>query len=362
VKFGTSILLLLTFLNTIAGTQTSPAQTNTPPAYNGSSMHMDGVHIPPIPGASFFAKAELETTQTLADGGTVTHRTYNIIARDSRGRTHNENRVWTTTEGSEARLNYIVTFDLDAHARTFIYPATHFARQFILQAPSTGGPKDVKIIDPHPPTVQKEDLGTNFEDDLQLKGSRETRTYPPGVMGNDHPLVITNEYWYSPDLQLNITVKRTDPRFGTQIVHVVNLHREEPDPSLFEVPADYKLVNENGADTPDTAGGTTPASRIRLGGTVQSAQLINRVQPVYPMEARKERIQGTVRLHVIVQKDGAVGQLEVVSGHPLLQQAAVDAVLQWRYRPTLLNGEPVEVDTTIDVIFMLNTKPPVPSS
>jgi len=362
VKFGTSILLLLTFLNTTAGAQTSPAQINTPPAYNGSSMHMDGVHIPPIPSASFFAKAELETTQTLADGSTVTHRTYNILARDFRGRTHNESRAWITTEGSEPRLTHIVTFDPDAHARTFIYPATHFARQFILQAPSTGGVKDVKIIDPHPPAVQKEDLGANFEDGLQLKGSRETRTYPPGAMGNDHPLVITNEYWYSPDLQLNIAVKRTDPRFGTQIVHVVNLHREEPDPSLFEVPADYKLVNENSAETPDTAGGTTPASRIRLGGTVQSAQLISRVQPLYPDDARKARVQGTVRLHVIIGKDGSIEQMEVASGHPMLVQAAIDAVRQWRYRPTLLNGEPVEVDTTIDVIFMLNTKPPVPSS
>jgi protein TonB len=61
-----------------------------------------------------------------------------------------------------------------------------------------------------------------------------------------------------------------------------------------------------------------------------------------------------VRLHAIIGKDGSVQQLEVLTGHPLLVQAALDAVRQWRYRPTLLNGEPVEVDTTIDVIFSLN--------
>jgi protein TonB len=87
---------------------------------------------------------------------------------------------------------------------------------------------------------------------------------------------------------------------------------------------------------------------------VTAAMLVNRVQPVYPPLARQTRISGTVRLHAIIGKDGSVQQLEVLSGHPLLVQAALDAVRQWRYRPTLLNGEPVEVDTTIDVIFSLN--------
>src|ERR1700757_3623182 len=93
---------------------------------------------------------------------------------------------------------------------------------------------------------------------------------------------------------------------------------------------------------------------LRVGGNVQAARIINRVQPVYPPLARQTRISGTVRLHAIIGKDGTIQQLEVLSGHPLLQQAALDAVRQWRYQPTLLNGEPVEVDTTIDVIFSLN--------
>ena len=93
---------------------------------------------------------------------------------------------------------------------------------------------------------------------------------------------------------------------------------------------------------------------LRVGGNVQAAKIINRVQPVYPPLARQTRISGTVRLHAIISKDGTIQQLEVVSGHPLLQQSALDAVRQWRYQPTLLNGEPVEVDTTIDVIFSLN--------
>lgn len=93
---------------------------------------------------------------------------------------------------------------------------------------------------------------------------------------------------------------------------------------------------------------------LRVGGNVQAARIINRIQPVYPPLARQTRISGTVRLHAIIGKDGTIQQLEVMSGHPLLQQAALDAVRQWRYQPTLLNGDPVEVDTTIDVIFSLN--------
>jgi protein TonB len=93
--------------------------------------------------------------------------------------------------------------------------------------------------------------------------------------------------------------------------------------------------------------------RITVGGNVQAAHLVNRVQPVYPPLARQTRISGTVKLHAIIGKNGAVEQLQVVSGHPLLVQSALDAVKQWRYQPTLLNGEPVEVDTEIDVIFSL---------
>jgi periplasmic protein TonB len=95
-------------------------------------------------------------------------------------------------------------------------------------------------------------------------------------------------------------------------------------------------------------------TRIRQGGNVTAAKLMNKVQPQYPPLARQTRISGTVRLHAIIGKNGAVEQLEVLSGHPLLVQSALDAVKQWRYQPTQLNGEPVEVDTTIDVIFSLN--------
>ncbi|MHB8755331.1 MAG: energy transducer TonB [Candidatus Acidiferrales bacterium] len=92
---------------------------------------------------------------------------------------------------------------------------------------------------------------------------------------------------------------------------------------------------------------------VRIGGNVAVANLIHTVQPVYPPIARTAHIQGTVVLHALIAKDGSVKHLTFVSGPPLLMRAAMDAVEQWRYKPTLLNGNPVEVDTTITVIFNL---------
>ena len=94
--------------------------------------------------------------------------------------------------------------------------------------------------------------------------------------------------------------------------------------------------------------------RIRVGGNVQAANLIRRVQPVYPALAKQARIQGTVRFTAIIGKDGTIQNLQMVSGHPLLIEAARSAVSQWQYKPTLLNGEPVEVVTQIDVNFTLS--------
>jgi protein TonB len=93
--------------------------------------------------------------------------------------------------------------------------------------------------------------------------------------------------------------------------------------------------------------------RIRVGGNVQAANLITQIKPAYPPLAKQARIQGTVELSAIIGKDGRVQDLKVVRGHPLLVQSALEAVKNWIYRPTMLNGEPVEVSTTIDVNFTL---------
>ncbi len=93
--------------------------------------------------------------------------------------------------------------------------------------------------------------------------------------------------------------------------------------------------------------------RLRVGGVVQAAKILNQVTPAYPSLARQARITGVVRLEAVIGRNGRISSLQVTSGHPLLVQAALEAVRQWVYLPTLLNGEPVEVLTQIEVHFKL---------
>jgi len=95
-------------------------------------------------------------------------------------------------------------------------------------------------------------------------------------------------------------------------------------------------------------------TRIRVSQGVTAGLVIKRVNPVYPPLARTARVQGSVLLAAVIGKDGTIQNLHVVSGHPLLTQAALDAVRQWRYKPYILNGEPVEVDTQVTVNFTLS--------
>jgi periplasmic protein TonB len=94
--------------------------------------------------------------------------------------------------------------------------------------------------------------------------------------------------------------------------------------------------------------------RVRVSQGVTQGMVLHKVQPVYPPLARTARVQGSVVLAAIIGKDGTIQNLHVISGHPLLTQAALDAVRQWRYRPYILNGEPVEVDTQVTVNFTLS--------
>ncbi|HEV2444959.1 MAG TPA: TonB family protein [Candidatus Sulfopaludibacter sp.] len=99
---------------------------------------------------------------------------------------------------------------------------------------------------------------------------------------------------------------------------------------------------------------TAPPGTIRVGGNMQQAKLVSQGRPVYPPLAKQARIQGTVTLNALIGPDGHIQNLAVVHGHPLLVQAALDAVKDWVYEPTLLNGQPVAVVTTIDVNFTLS--------
>jgi TonB family protein len=106
--------------------------------------------------------------------------------------------------------------------------------------------------------------------------------------------------------------------------------------------------------TAATKTAATTTAFIEVPGGVQAAHLIRRIQPIYPPLAKAARVQGAVRFNAVIARDGTVQNLRTLAGHPLLELAASEAVKQWLYAPTLSGGEPVEVHTTIDVIFTLD--------
>ena len=115
-------------------------------------------------------------------------------------------------------------------------------------------------------------------------------------------------------------------------------------PSGNQLPPELKPPAEN------------PTKPVKVSQGVMEAALINHVQPIYPAPAHMMRVSGDVILHAIIGRDGSVRELQVLSGNPLLVESACTAVRRWRYRPTMLSGEPVEVDTTITVHFILGSE------
>jgi TonB family protein len=103
-----------------------------------------------------------------------------------------------------------------------------------------------------------------------------------------------------------------------------------------------------------TSDGNSGPGRISVGGNVQSAKLLRQVRPEYPEVAKANHVTGTVILHAVIGKDGTVRQIQMKQGPCMLDEAAIRAVRQWRYSPTTLMGQPVDVDTTISVTFTLN--------
>ena len=107
-----------------------------------------------------------------------------------------------------------------------------------------------------------------------------------------------------------------------------------------------KLVAETQEETAHAG-----PQRIKIGMNVQAAKLVQKVGPKYPKEAKKKKLEGKVRLRIVVDRDGSVIKTETLSGHHILAKAATEAVRQWRYQTTLLNGQPVQVESEVELHF-----------
>jgi hypothetical protein len=229
-------------------------------------MGFEGMHGGKIvKGAPFSATATSETTSTLQDGSAL-HRTFQVsMYRDSQGRSRQETTFTgfgpLTASGSSKKMVMIsdpvagVHFMLDDAQKVAHKSALHAhggGAANAESAPDFAGKMQERMQQEEAAgLLKKESLGTQTINGVVAEGTRTTRTIPAGQIGNEKPLQVVSERWYSTDLQIVLKSTRTDPRFGTTTYTVTNLQRTEPAPTLFAVPADYTVQ----------AGGRGPGGR-----------------------------------------------------------------------------------------------------
>jgi hypothetical protein len=210
-------------------------------------LGIGGMHGKVITGAPFSAAATAETKQTLSDGTTISRTVQTNLFRDAQGRVRRE--VTMAAVGPLAASGtptFIMIQDPVAGAGYMLDPSRKVAHKMPQHA--HGGPGADSPDAAHERThrgdnanVTKESLGTQTINGVSAQGTRYTRTIPAGQVGNDKPLTIVKEEWYSPDLQIVVQSKRSDPFTGTATYTVTNIQRTAPNATLFSVPSGYTV-------------------------------------------------------------------------------------------------------------------------
>lgn len=191
-----------------------------------------------VQGAPYSAQAVTEFTQTMADGNRIQRSATGSIARDSQGRTRTERSFGAIGVLSAQRGagKTVIIFDPVANKSYVLEPESRTARSTPIPAARTheGPPRNM-------PSAKTDELGTQVMQGVNVLGKRVTRVIPAGKEGNEKEIDIVTETWYSPDLQVVVLSKTSDPRFGETVYQLTGLNRSEPDPALFGVPSDYTV-------------------------------------------------------------------------------------------------------------------------
>jgi hypothetical protein len=267
-KFGSQVVLVASaalLLSTAAFAQ-NPSSDSAPPSPQGHGamrgpgfgagpfrdrmelLGIGGMHGKVVTGAPFSAAATAETKQTLSDGTTISRTMQTNLFRDAQGRVRRE--VTMPAVGPLAatgtQRTFIMIQDPVAGAGYMLDPGekvAHKMPQHTHGRPGGDSP-DAAQQWKHPgdnANVTKESLGTQMINGVSAQGTRYTHTIPAGQVGNDKPLTIVKEEWYSPDLQIVVQSKHSDPFTGTATYTITNIQRTAPNATLFSVPSGYTM-------------------------------------------------------------------------------------------------------------------------
>lgn len=214
----------------------------------GTFERIQSLDIPAIANASFTAVVVTEVTRVLPDGSKQITWNHRNVARDNAGRVFQERRYFAphgdTQETPLSERDYqdpnlhelVRCFTADRTCRTF-----SFRQQFVPPSQNASLPASIKLR--NGVTIVRESLGHNTIEGLDCIGSRETTTIPAGLIGNEKAESIVKEFWYAPQLGVNVVTKRIDPRISSiQSFTVTQLQLAEPDPSVFAYPANFTLI------------------------------------------------------------------------------------------------------------------------
>jgi hypothetical protein len=277
MKIASIVTVLLTTMTLYAQEPPAGARGQLKIATMGNFGFVSDVLVGgnPVKGAPYSAQAVTETTQTLADGTRIVQKSTAMIYRDSLGRQRREQTLPAigpfTPQGDPPQIISIsdpvagVNYSLNPKERIAVklpnppglpnLPHQSVTKEFnvmvsgpgpaIQSAPALPNMIFFRGVAPdskEPPKVDQ--LGWKLIEGLQAEGTRTTITIPAGQIGNDRPIEIVDEQWRSPDLQVIVYSRHSDPRIGETVYSLVNVNRADPAPGLFQVPPDYTLQDK----------------------------------------------------------------------------------------------------------------------
>ena len=203
----------------------------------------DDVFVTPVPNAPFSGLIQVERSIVRQDGTVDNLRTTRAIGRDSRGRIFNEYRTLVPASSSGApQVTHILLYDPQTRNSITLFPPQRVYGSTTTRRPPATAPPVFASNGPQNEFTREEDLGVQEIQGVAAHGVRHTQTIPAGSGGVAKDTVVTDEYWYSEDLRINVVLKHNDPRTGSVTLTVTQIERRDPDSSLFLVPDNYTVA------------------------------------------------------------------------------------------------------------------------